>query len=109
MTLLSKCALSLVAPACGKWPSSLLTGTCSGITMSRAETAMLAWFLHSSMGTSHSDAYESVVHVVLSSAEVARVLKVPVPDGSGNTHATSAHPSRSSSDRVAFPVCPHFL
>ena len=76
--------------------------------MSGAETAMLAWFLHSSMGTSHSDAYESVVHVVLSSAEVARTLKVQVPDGSGDTHATSAHPSRSSSDRVAFPVCPHF-
>ena len=31
----------------------------------KAETAMPAWFLHSSMGTSHSDAYESVVHFQL--------------------------------------------
>ena len=74
----------------------------------KAETAMPAWFLHSSMGTSHSDAYDSVVHVVLSSVEGARTFKVQIPDGSGDTHATSARPSRSSSDRVAFPVCLHF-
>ena len=100
---MSKCALSLVAPALGRWLSSLLTGTCFGITTGSVETAMLAWFLHSSMGTSHSDAYESVVHVVLSSAEVARTLKVQVPDGSGDNHATPAYPCSYLSDCVAFP------